>query len=388
MTSSATASRGPFDDPLPAMDVAGRATRLRRRCAASGLDAVLVTDLTNVRWLTGFTGSAGRAVLTADRLVLVVDGRYGEQARDQTAEQEVDADVVVGLSAAELYQHVVAALIGRSAVGFESEHVTVAEHGRLDGHLGSRLRPAAGLVESERRSKDDGEIARIERACAIASAALEAILPLVDAGPTESELARTLDRAMEDLGASGPSFETILASGPNAGRPHARPGGRRIREGDTVVFDFGALYDGYHSDMTRTLLVGEVDPWLRDAYAAVEAAQAAGVAAVRAGRPAAEVDAACRTLLTDAGFGAHFTHGTGHGVGLLIHEAPWVRQGADERLQVRDVVTVEPGVYRGDLGGIRIEDTVVVTTDGCRPLTLTPKDLSCLRSPPTTSRPE
>jgi Xaa-Pro aminopeptidase len=378
----------PASAALPPVEIATRADRLRIAARAVQLDALVITDLTNVRWLTGFTGSAGRVVLTADRLVVIVDGRYGDQARRQLGAAGVIGEVVIGLSGAELLDLLAAATAGLPAVGFESEHLTVAEHARLMAALGRPLVATAGVVEELRRAKDDGEIARIERAAAIASEALAAVLSVLEHGPTERHLARQLDRAMEDLGAAGPSFETILASGPNSGRPHARPSDRRIVEGDAVVFDFGALYDGYHSDMTRTLLLGSVDPWIAEGYAAVEAAQAAGVAAVRAGRPAVEVDAACRQVLLDAGFGQFFTHGTGHGVGLLIHESPWLRQQPGDVLTERDVVTVEPGVYRGELGGIRIEDTVVVTADGCRSLTLTPKDLSCLRSPRTTSRPE
>ncbi len=356
--------------------------------AAAELDAMVITDLVNLRWVSGFTGSAGRAVLTPDRLVLVVDGRYGTQAADQLAASGVDGDVVVGLSGAEILNHLNVLTAGAAQVGFEADHVTVAEHERMVAAFGRAPVPSSGLVEAERRAKDDGELARMERAAAIASDALAAVFAMIEHGPTELEVARALDRTMEDLGAAAPSFETIVASGPNAGRPHARPGGRRIGEGDAVIFDFGALVEGYHSDMTRTLLIGNVDPWIAEGYAAVEAAQAAGVAAVQAGRTTTEVDAVCRDSLAAAGMSSYFTHGTGHGVGLLIHESPWLRQGPGETLAARDVVTVEPGVYRGELGGIRIEDTVVVTVDGCRPLTLTPKDLSCLRSPRTTSRPE
>ena len=371
---------------MPPLEIAGRADRLRARFEAAGIDALLVTDLTNVRWLSGFTGSAGRAVLTTDRLVLVVDGRYGAQAVEQLAAHGVEGEVLIGLSGGELLAHV-AAVAASARVGIEAEQVTVAEHGRLASAIGRRFVSTSGLVESARRRKDDGEIARLERAAAIADEALAAILPMLEHGPTEVAAGRALDRMMEDLGAQGPSFETIVASGPNAGKPHHRPTGRRITDGDALIFDFGALVDGYHSDMTRTFLLGDVDPWLHEAYDAVETAQAAGVAEVRNGQTAAAVDATCRELLVEAGMGELFTHGTGHGVGLLIHEAPWVRRGPGETLAARDVVTVEPGVYRGGLGGIRIEDTVVVTAEGCRPLTLTPKDRSCLQSRPTTSRP-
>ena len=242
----------------------------------------------------------------------------------------------------------------------------------------------AGVVEAERRHKDAGEVARIERAGTLASQALADVFALLDDEPTEASFALALEDRMRALGAEGPSFPSIVAAGPNAAKPHHDPSDRRIRDGDCLILDFGALCDGYHSDMTRTALLGDVDPWLQDAFAAVERAQAAGVAAVASGLPGAALDAVCRQDLTAAGYGDHFTHGTGHGVGLLIHEVPWATAASVDTLAVGDVVTVEPGVYRAGLGGIRIEDTVLVTIDGCRPLTHTPKDLSCLRSPPTT----
>jgi Xaa-Pro aminopeptidase len=375
----------PAIDRVP-LDVAGRAGRVRARLASAGVDALLVTDLTNVRWLTGFTGSAGRVLLLADELVLVVDGRYGDQAIAQLAEHGVEATVLVGTTQQAIVAHVEHRVASIGRLGVEAEHVTWAERDRLAAALAPELVATSKLVEAERRTKDDGELALMERAAAIASDALADVLPMLDGEPTERELALALDDRMRALGADGPSFDTIVASGPNAARPHHRPDDRRIRGGDSLICDFGALLDGYHSDMTRTALLGDVDPWLREAYAAVEIAQAAGVASVRAGLSGAELDAICRESLGAAGFGEWFTHGTGHGVGLLIHETPWATASSSDVLSVRDVVTVEPGVYRGALGGIRIEDTVVVTTDGCRPLTHTPKDLSCLRSAPTTSR--
>ncbi|HEX6786340.1 MAG TPA: M24 family metallopeptidase, partial [Acidimicrobiales bacterium] len=220
--------------------------------------------------------------------------------------------------------------------------------------------------------------------CAVASRALADVHGLLDTEPTEAAFALALEDRMRALGAEGPSFPSIVAGGPNAAKPHHGTSERPIREGDCLILDFGALYDGYHSDMTRTALLGDVDPWLVDAFAAVEEAQAAGVAAARPALAGADLDAVCRTRLTTAGYGEHFTHGTGHGVGLLIHEVPWATASSVDTLQVGDVVTVEPGVYRAGLGGVRIEDSVLVTSGGCRALTHTPKDLSCLRSPPTT----
>lgn len=372
---------------LPPLEIAPRGGRVRSRFADASIDALLVTDLTNVRWLSGFTGSAGRAVLLPDGMVLVVDGRYGDQAAAQLADHGVEATVLVGRTQAELVTLVARSVSSVDRLGLEAEHISWAERDRLAGALAPELMATSRLVEAERRAKDDGELARMAHAAAIASEALADVFPMLDDGPTEREFALGLDDRMRSLGAEGPSFATIVAAGPNAALPHHQPDDRRIRPGDALICDFGALYEGYHSDMTRTALLGDVDPWLREAYAAVEVAQAAGVAAVRAGLAGEDLDQVCRRSLTEAGMGEWFTHGTGHGVGLLIHETPWATASSKDILAERDVVTVEPGVYRGALGGIRIEDTVVVTADGCRPLTHTPKDLSCLRSAPTTSRP-
>ncbi len=373
-----------LDRPDPPLEVGPRADRVRARLADAGADALLVTNLTNVRWLTGFTGSAARALLLPDELVLITDGRYGERATVELAEAGAEARVTVGRTQAEQLDAIGGLLAGLDRVGLEADQVTWAELDRYRAELVGTLVATAGVVEAERRAKDAGELARIERACAIASAALADTFGLLDEEPTERAFALALDDRMRALGAEDPSFPSIVASGPNAAKPHHDPSNRRIRDGDTLILDFGARCEGYHSDMTRTALLGDIDPWLRDAYLAVEAAQAAGVAAVAPGLTGVELDAVCRNHLGAAGYGDLFTHGTGHGVGLLIHEVPWAGVTSADILAVADVVTVEPGVYRSSLGGIRIEDTLVVTEDGCRPLTHTPKDLSCLRSPRTT----
>jgi Xaa-Pro aminopeptidase len=272
-------------------------------------------------------------------------------------------------------------------LGLEAEHVSwSAQRAFVDGFAGTELVATTGVVEGRRLVKDAGEVARIEVAADIASAALDTTLGLLDGEPTEANFALALDTEMRRLGAQGPSFDTIVAAGPNAGFPHHRPDDRRIREGDLLVLDFGALVDGYHSDMTRTVAVGALGAEKEELLALVTEAQGLGVAAVAPGVDARDVDAACRRHITAAGWGEEFTHGTGHGVGLLIHEAPWVNATSTDRIVAGVVVTVEPGVYRGALGGARVEDTVLVTSDGCRPLTKTPKDLACLPSAPTTSR--
>jgi Xaa-Pro aminopeptidase len=235
--------------------------------------------------------------------------------------------------------------------------------------------PTEGLVADLRKVKDEGEIARIAEAARSADDALASVRSRLLEGPTEAELGLELDFAMRRLGAADVSFETIVASGPNGAKPHHRPSTRTIGEGDLVVLDFGALVDGYHSDMTRTYCVGEPTDTQRRMWDVVAESQRAGVAAVRPGVEGREVDQVCRAVIAEAGWGDAFLHGTGHGVGLLIHEDPRVSSAAEGMLAAGHVVTVEPGVYLPEHGGVRIEDTVVVTADGCRPLTHTPKEL-------------
>ena len=338
---------------------------------------LLVTSLTNVRYLTGFTGSAGMLFVLPDEAVLITDGRYGIQANEQIADTGAPATVVVAGAAKqkESAQELASEL---KSLALEAAHITWARQRAFDSDWfpSTTLVPTSGLVEGLRRVKDAGEVARIEEACRIADEALAVVRPLLDDVPTEAEFGRVLDFEMRQLGAAGPSFETIVAAGPNAAKPHHRPGSERIGKGAPIVLDFGALVDGYCSDMTRTVWVGGVDdPDLRRAIEVVRVSQAAGVAAVAPGVRCSDVDKACREVISEAGWADAFVHGTGHGVGLDIHEAPSVAATSTDTLEVGHVVTVEPGVYLPGIGGVRIEDTVVVTEDGCRPLTSTPKDL-------------
>jgi Xaa-Pro aminopeptidase len=270
---------------------------------------------------------------------------------------------------------VATALRGRGRIGLEAEHVSWAAQRRYDTEwfADAEVVATVGLVEDLRITKDDAELARMEAAAAVADAALAALRPSLLDGPTEAEFGLELDTTMRRFGASGPSFETIVASGPNGAMPHARPSTRRIAEGDLVVLDFGAVVDGYCSDMTRTLMVGEPTDTQARMLDVVTRAQAAGVAAVGPGVAAREVDAACRAVIAEAGWADAFSHGTGHGVGLDIHEAPRVGTTSDATLAPRQVVTVEPGVYLPEHGGVRVEDSLIVTADGSRPLTHTPK---------------
>lgn len=361
---------------LPAMDVAGRLTRLQARLAPAGCDALIVSHLTNLRYLTGFTGSAATLVVRPADAVLVTDGRYEEQAAEELRAAGVSVEVVIGRTLAAQADVLRERLAAATAVGLEADHVSWAEQRRTAELTGAELVPTEGLVEGLRAVKDDGEVARIEAAGRIADAALASLLPRLDAGPTEAAFAAALDAEIRARGADDISFDTIVASGPNGSRPHHQPGARSIERGDLVVIDFGALVDGYHSDMTRTIPVGgldALDATQRRMLEVVTAAQAAGVAAVAAGAPIAGVDSACRAVIEEAGWGDAFVHGTGHGVGLDIHEAPGVNGTATANLAAGQVVTVEPGVYLPGTGGVRVEDTVVVTDRGARPLTCAPK---------------
>jgi Xaa-Pro aminopeptidase len=371
----------PAPPALPDMDVAGRLTRLRAALeadAGAGGGALLVTGLVNVRYLTGFTGSAGMLAVLPGDAVLVTDGRYEVQG----AQQLGAAGVAVRLEVAPAVRQrdVLAGLMGRagvSRVALEAAHVTWSEMRRLaEGLPGVELVASEGLVEALRQVKDAGELARMERAAGIADRALAAVRPLLHESPTEAELALALDTEMRRLGADGPAFETICASGANGAKPHHRPSSRVIEAGDAVVLDFGAAVDGYRSDMTRTLAVGEVARGdLRRALEVVTRSQAAGVAAVRSGVATKAVDDACRRVIAGEGWGDRFVHGTGHGVGLDIHEAPSVAATSTDTLAAGHVVTVEPGVYLPGVGGVRVEDTLAVTGGGCVPLTRYPKDL-------------
>ncbi len=358
------------------MRIVDRAELLRASLGPAEVDALLVTNLTSIRYLTGFTGSAALLLVTPNGLTFVTDGRYGQQAEAQLAAAGVSATIEVsGTGQKDLVVDAVAAA-GAKRLGLEAESVTWAAQRNYASNWFEKLElvPTTGLVAGLRLHKDDGEIDRIALAAAIADEALAQVRHRLAEGPTEIEFGLELDSTMKRLGADDVSFETIVASGPNGALPHHRPAVRQIVEGDLVVIDFGALVDGYHSDMTRTVAVGEISATQARMYEVVAEAQAAGVDAVSAGVEAKAVDAVCRERIESAGWIDAFLHGTGHGVGLDIHEDPRVGQTSTAMLTSRCVVTVEPGVYLPSHGGVRIEDTVVVTPEGCRPLTLTHKD--------------
>ena len=364
---------------LPPLDFGGRLGRLRHQLESEGLGAFLVTNLVNVRYLTGFIGSAGMLLVEPDNAVLVTDGRYGFQANQQLGRSGVTARVEA-VAAAEQDELLGDLTRGLGEVGLEAGHITWARQRALKRTWGraKALVPTTGVVERLRALKDRGEVARVAAAAAVADEALKLAQAMLEGRTTESEVAAAIEAEMRRIGAEGPAFDTIVASGPNAALPHHRPGERRIRRGELVVLDFGARVDGYRSDMTRTVRAGEgtkVPAALERIARAVSASQDAGLSAVRDGVPGSEVDRACREVIEAAGFGEYFVHGTGHGVGLDIHEAPSLARASRDILSSGQVVTVEPGIYLPGAGGARTEDTVLVTEAGCEVLTLAPKAL-------------
>lgn len=356
---------------LAPITVASRAARIRARLAELEIDAVILTTPSNIRWSTGFTGSAGTVVITSDSLHLITDGRYSEQAEQQLAEAQCDGEVVITQSAQ--LAMIAKALGNARRVGLEADSVTWAQQQRFAEGLSAELVPTIAAIEKLRRVKDDTELARIELAADIADFALAKVRHLLNDGLTEKQFALALDMEMRAAGASGNSFTTIVASGPNGALPHARPTERTISAGDLVVIDFGCVVDGYCSDMTRSVGIGEISAEQTRMLEVIKEANAAGVAAIAAGQTTAAVDRAARSVVEDAGWGEAFVHGTGHGVGLDIHEAPRVSSASEEVLALGEVVTVEPGVYLPALGGVRTEDLLVVTNEGCRAMSKSPK---------------
>jgi Xaa-Pro aminopeptidase len=359
--------------------ISQRRDRLRRRLADSGLDAMLVTDLVNVHYLSGFTGSNAALLILAEEAtpVLATDGRY----RTQAAQQAPDADVVIERACGS-YLAARAARAGAVRLGFESHVVTVDAYAALKKAAGDTVDwvPAAGTVEALREIKDAGEIAMLRLACEAADAALADLLERggLRPGRTERQVRNELEALMLDHGADGPSFETIVATGANSAIPHHRPTDAALASGDFVKIDFGALVAGYHSDMTRTFVLGPAARWQRDIYDLVATAQQAGCDALAPGVSLSAVDAASRRVIADAGYGDNFGHGLGHGVGLQIHEAPGINAAAAGTLLAGSAVTVEPGVYLPDRGGVRIEDTLVVGEAAPDLLTRFPKELAIL----------
>lgn len=355
---------------------AGRIDKVRERMLEDELDALVVSSATNIRYLTGFSGSNGRVVVTHNNAVLITDRRYDARAADElhAARPQTGVGVEIAISPGAGLDAIERALDGSSSIGMEAEHLSWDRAQKFQDLLGGdRMRPTTGIVEALREIKTDAEIEVMRTAASIADDALREVTASGIVGKTERELQRVLDQTALNFGADGPSFDTIVASGPFAARPHHEAGDRTIEQGDLVIIDFGTEVGGYRSDMTRTFITGAPTDQQELMLEAVKEAQAAGVAAAGPGVATSAVDDACRSALDVHGLAEYFTHGTGHGVGLDIHEAPSVSATSTATLAPGHVITVEPGVYIPNVGGVRWEDALVITGTGADVLTHSPK---------------
>ncbi|HKI22257.1 MAG TPA: Xaa-Pro peptidase family protein [Gaiellaceae bacterium] len=330
---------------------------------------MLVTAPTNVLYLTGFESSNAAVLVEQDRIRLFTDFRYAERARE-----------LAGVEVEQTERFIYGDLAGRipDTVGFEADAVSYANHEVLR-ETGVGLVPRRGLVESLRAVKEPGELDAIRRASRITDGVYERLSEEQFSGRTEKELVWRMTELFHELGADEPAFAIDIAAGPTAASPHAVPGDRVVQEDELVLVDAGAKLDHYCSDCTRTFAVGDVSDSLREIYDLTKEAQQAGLDAVRAGTTGREADAAARTVIADAGYAENFGHGLGHGLGLMVHEAPTLRPESTDTLESGNVVTVEPGIYLSGVGGVRIEDLVVVTEDGCEILTASTKELMNVR---------
>jgi len=367
------------------MSAATRTDRVGAWLGERDLDALLVSHPVNVRYLTGFTGSNGLAVVGGPNLDLrlfLTDFRYVTQAREQVdggySREAASTELLDGLAA-----HLVPSKLGRSALrlGFDDAHLSVKSHQRLLGIApeGVELVAAGGLVERLRAVKDPGEVERIRQAARLTDSVLEWLVERGVVGRSEREVALELEHELRLRGATAPSFPSIVAAGGHSALPHAEPRDVPIPRGTLVTVDTGAVLDGYCSDCTRTFATGELEEEARAVYELVLTAQRTGLEALRPSRTGREVDAEAREVISDAGHGEHFGHGLGHGVGLEVHEAPRLsRTGATVTLESGNVVTVEPGVYLPGRFGVRIEDLTVVVPGGHEVLSGFPKELLTL----------
>ncbi len=364
---------------MSGLNYADRVGRVRARLAELDVRALFLTHLPNLRYLTGFSGSSGWLLLADDRALFVTDGRYQRMAEEQLAPE-------VGFELLILRDDVVAEVARRAAklwpaerAGFEARHLSYADWRRLEEAGGGlEWKPVDGIVETLRTIKGEDEIAAIVDAGRIAARALEETLAIIKPGVREAEIAAELDYRMSRLGAEGPAFATIVASGPRTALPHAGTSARKVEVGDLLLCDLGARLRGYCSDLTRTFVIGPPTRRQSEIYARVLEAQTAACERLQSGVPASEVDGAARRVFEAAGLGAQFTHSTGHGLGLEVHEGPRLHRLAKDALRPNMVVTVEPGLYFPDWGGIRIEDDFAVT-DG-EPRALVALDKGSLRS--------
>jgi Xaa-Pro aminopeptidase len=347
-----------------------RVDKLRGLLPQKGVDALLISMPENRRYMSGFTGSAGYLFISGEQAVLGTDFRYTEQAAGQAPDFQI-----VRISGDWSWLGEKIKETGASRLGFESHHMTVQSYQALSDALAKQLegsKPAlvatSGIAEQLRVFKDAEELAALQKAVDVADQAMESVCAIITEGMTEKEVAWRLEVAMRELGAEGPSFDTIVAAGPNGAMPHHHPSDRPIQTGEPIVIDMGAKVDGYCSDITRTICVGEPDEMFRRVYDIVLGSQLTAINTVKPGMTGGDCDELSRTVIAEAGYGDNFGHSLGHGYGLAVHEYPRVGPNADNILEEGMVFTVEPGIYLTGWGGVRIEDDVVLEASGARVL--------------------
>lgn len=351
-----------------------RVEKLRKKMQEENLDSFLITSPYNLRYLTNFTGTTGLAVITLEKAFFITDFRYTEQAAAQAQGFEIIKNVgPIFEEVADLVQKE-----GLRELGFEETTVSFLEYSVLEEIIDAQLIPISGMIEELREIKDEEEIAIIEKACSIADLAYDHILKMIQPGMTEIEVANQLDFYMRSLGAAGVSFETIVASGLRSAMPHGVASKKIIEQGDLITIDFGCYYEGYVSDMTRTFAIGDPGEQLKEIYQIVLEAQLAVLEVAKPGVTGKQLDAVARDYITKHGYGEAFGHSTGHGIGLEIHEGPNVSVRAEKQFVPGNIITDEPGIYLPGIGGVRIEDDLLITSDGNRVLTHSPKELIIL----------
>ena len=355
--------------PLPPIDVGPRLERLRTACDQASIEAVFVTSPSNIRWLTGFSGSSATVAVTAEAVHVFTDSRYADRAPAELS--RANSHAVVSVVGHDLGPAVRDLFADATQVALEADHITWARQTEISNEWlpDHEVVATTGLIDRLRAVKDNAEIARIEAAAGFVDESLGHVVELLNSGPTERAFVRELEATIRSSGADDIGFDTIVASGPNGAIPHHLSGDRQIVAGDLVIVDVGGKVEGYRSDMTRTFCIGPLSSEQRHQYEVVIAAQQAGVDAMVASVETQVVDSAAREVIADAGWADSFAHGTGHGIGLDIHELPRVGAGTLDVYEIGTVATVEPGVYLLGRGGVRIEDTCVVTDTGARRIT-------------------
>jgi Xaa-Pro aminopeptidase len=354
-----------------------RINNIKKSLDLKKLDAMLFTNLLNIRYLAGYSGSSGMLLVNSRGADFLTDFRYQEQSAKEVKGARIN--IIANSLLEELTS--LPAFVKAKKIGIEEQSLSYAQFLQLQ-KLAPRkkLIPVSGMAEDLRQVKTSDEIQKIARAARIADQAFARMIKFIKPGLTERMIAAQLDHTLKLLGSTNPSFDSIVGSGPNGALPHAQPGERKVRKGDFIVLDFGAIYQGYHSDMTRTVCLGRPTEKHLKIYDIVTQAQAAGLKAVRAGVKGREADQAARKIINDAGYGKYYGHGLGHGVGLAVHEAPGVGMKSENPLPENSVVTVEPGIYLPGWGGVRIEDLVVVAKVGCRILSRSTKKLITIKA--------